>query len=322
MEYTLAVYTDTGIQKAGNQDSLCVRRACTPDGGEILLAAVCDGMGGLSKGELASAEAVRTLEEWFDSSLDLFARCGGDYLEIRRRLTDLICHLDRHIFSYAQAAGGQMGSTLTVLFAAGSRYLTVNVGDSRVYEIKNGLRQLTQDQSLVAAEIARGRLTPEEAKRHPQRNVLLQCIGAGKVLMPEFTEGTVRSGAVYLLCSDGFVHELADGEISESLSPIVLGSKRAMQDTLIELTERCKARGETDNITAVAVKTAESRLARPDVEGVFFSRLWNRKKAVPEPAPGPVLLETAHILHTEEKITIEQDAAPAASCEMSGGNRQ
>jgi serine/threonine protein phosphatase PrpC len=322
MEYTLAVYTDTGIQKIGNQDSLCVRRACAPDGSEILLAAVCDGMGGLSKGELASAEAARALEAWFDSSLDLFVRCGGDYSELRRRLTDLIGRLDRHIFSYAQAAGGQMGSTLTALFAAGGRYLTVNVGDSRVYEIKNGLRQLTQDQSLVAAEIARGRLTPEEAKHHPQRNVLLQCIGAGRELKPEFTEGTVRSGAIYLLCSDGFVHELADGEISQSLSPVVLGSSRAMQDTLIELTERCKARGETDNITAVAVKTAESRLARPDAEGGLFSRLWNKKKAAPEPAPGPVLLDTAHILHTEERIPDRQDAAPAVSCEISEGETQ
>ena len=298
MDYTLAVHTDIGTQKPGNQDSLCVRRAVSPEGGEILLAAVCDGMGGLSKGEEASARLITALEHWFDSHLELIAQ-ARDFTEARRQLTDLIAAQNRQIAEYAQAAGVQMGSTLTALLAVGRRCLTVNVGDSRIYLIKDGRAiQLTADQSLVEREIRQGRITREEAKHHPQRNVLLQCVGIGREVTPVFGENTVENGGVYVICSDGFCHELTDEELAGALLYQAMGTADDMRRALVELTERCKARGEGDNITAVAVKAAES--AVPVSSGGLFRRILGRKKDPPPlTPPAYTALEAFHILHTE-----------------------
>jgi len=302
MEYTIAVYTDAGIQKAANQDSLCLRRAAAPDG-EVAFCAVCDGMGGLQKGELASAEMIRALEAWFDSNLELLA-AALDFTQARSQLLDLIAHQNQRLAAYAAANHVQMGSTLALLLAVGHRYLTVHVGDSRIYQIKGGRAiQLTQDQSLVELEIQQGRISREEARHHPQRNVLLQCVGVGREITPGFTEGSLENEGIYLLCSDGLCHELTDTELAQRLEPQSLGDRRALQDALIDLTERCKTRGETDNITAVAIRCRETAVAEA-APGSFWQRLLGRQ---PPASPGPPTtispLESAHILHTDEQIS-------------------
>lgn len=305
MEYTIAAYTDVGIQKESNQDSFCVRRAAVPGGGELLMAVVCDGMGGLQKGEVASAAAVRTFGGWFDGNLDrLPALCGRGFEPVRHQWEDLIRDLHSRLLAYARDRRVQLGTTLTAFLACGSRYLTVNVGDSRIYENQRQLRQLTQDQSLVAREIASGRITGEEARHHPQRNVLLQCLGAGAAVTPVFTEGTLLSGAVYLLCSDGFVHELSPAELGEALLPLRLGTREAMTETLTGLTETCKRRGETDNITAVLVKTRESGIAPAAPAGLrgLLGRLRGPKEPGVTAPLGAALLETAQIVHTTEEL--------------------
>lgn len=299
MDYTIAVYSDKGTQKATNQDSLCLRRVGLPGGGEMLFAAVCDGMGGLQKGEVASAEVVRSLERWFDANQELLA-AARDFSQVRCQLTELLVQLDQRIAAHAARAGVQMGSTLTALLAVNRRFLTVNVGDSRIYCIHGGqIRQLTRDQSLVEMEIQRGRITRDEARHHPQRNVLLQCIGIGRELTPAFTEGIVETDGVYLLCSDGFCHELAESELAERLSPRAMEEQRVMQAALFELTESCKSRGERDNITAVICKAKESSVAAP-AKGGLLRRLLRREEA---PLPvGLTQLETSHVLHSEEQI--------------------
>ena len=274
MEYTAAVYTDAGIRKANNQDSLCLRRVAAGDQGEILLAAVADGMGGLSRGEVASAQLIGALEAWFDRSVGQLAR-AGDFVQARQQLRQLLEEENRRLAAWALPAGGAMGSTLAVLLAVGRRYLTVNVGDSRVYVIKGGKAlRLTEDQSLVEREVQQGRITREEARRHPQRNVLLQCVGAGRDLSPAFGEGTVEDGEVYLLCSDGLCHELEEEELAQALLPRAMATGDDLRRALETLAERCKGRGEEDNITAVAARSAES--AVPPPQG-FLSRLLGRR---------------------------------------------
>lgn len=302
MNYALAIYTDVGIQKPGNQDSLCVRHVAVP-GGELLFAAVCDGMGGLQRGELASAEVIRALEAWFDQSLELLA-VSPDFSEVTRQLTELITAQDQKIASFASRAGVQMGSTLTAVLMCGGRRLTVNVGDSRIYQISGGhVLQITKDQSLVEMEVDSGQISREEAKHHPQRNVLLQCIGIGRELKPSFTEGMIKHDTVYLLCSDGMSHELAESELEEVLNPQAMRESRSLQNALIDLTERCKARGETDNITGIAVKTEESRVKETTPAGGFFSRLLHKPELnVTEQKPEITVLESAHFLNTTEII--------------------
>lgn len=305
MEYVVAAYTDIGTTKKTNQDSFCVRRAALAGGGEMALAVVCDGMGGLSKGELASAEAVRTFGAWFDGTMErLPALCAHGFGPVRQQWESLIGDIHSRLLAYSQAAQIQLGTTLAAWLAVNGRYLTVNVGDSRLYEHGGQLRQVSQDQSLVAREIALGRITEEQALHHPQRNVLLQCLGAGASVSPAFQEGRVSGGTLYLLCSDGFVHEVGRAELEQRLLPIRLDTKEAMTRALAGIVEDCKARGEGDNITAVLIKAAESPLSAPEPGGLrgLLGRLGKKKDQGPERQPGAVLVETAQIVYTQERI--------------------
>lgn len=303
MEYLIAAYTDIGIRKETNQDSICVRRAAVAGVGETVLAVVCDGMGGLKKGELASASAVTAFGNWFDTYLSrLPALCGSDFSMIRRQWLALIEELHHDLLRYTVETCAQLGTTVAAFFAYGDRYLIMNVGDSRVYERKNCLLQLTHDQSLVAREIAAGRITEEESRHHPQRNILLQCLGAGEQISPEFIEGRVQSGALYLLCSDGLVHELSPAELADRFQAVYLSSKESMTSALHAAAEVCKVRGETDNITAVLLKAQESVYTRPKRLGTnHFKRILNIASSDNQDTI-PVLKETAQVIHTQEVI--------------------
>lgn len=303
MEYLVAAYTDTGIRKETNQDSICVRRAAITGGGETVLAVVCDGMGGLKKGEVASAAAVNAFGQWFDTNLSNFpALCGTDFSQIRHHWRMLTKELHQNLLRYSAKEGVQLGTTVAAFFAYGDRYLIMNIGDSRIYERKKALRQLTQDQSLVAREVAAGRITADESRHHPQRNILLQCLGTGEQIVPAFAEGRVQNDALYLLCSDGLCHELSHKEMEERFQAIYLKSKDVMTATLHDAIELCKHRGETDNITALLLKTQESVYVRPQKSGISRIKQMLHIAAPDTAAPAAVLLETAQVVHTQEVV--------------------
>lgn len=123
------------------------------------------------------------------------------------------------------------------------------------YEIGDTVTVLTKDQTVVAREVELGHLTPEEAEKDSRRSVLLQCIGASDEVYPDMFFGDTKLNAVYMLCSDGFRHEITENEIYQYLNPNVMvdadGMKRNM-DSLIDLN---KQRQERDNISAVSIRT-------------------------------------------------------------------
>ena len=131
--------------------------------------------------------------------------------------------------------------------------MIAHVGDSRVYRIGASLQQLTTDQTFVAREISRGTLTLEQAKTDKRRNLLLQCVGASKSVEPQVICGVAEKGA-YMLCSDGFRHEITEAEIFESLNPINLMNKDAMHSNARYLINQVKNREEKDNISVVLIK--------------------------------------------------------------------
>ena len=103
-------------------------------------------------------------------------------------------------------------------------------------------------------EVEQGRLTKEEAESDSRRNVLLQSIGAGGRPVPAFIRGTVRKGGVYLLCSDGFRHEISKEELMQAFCPSAMAREADLKMACVRMTELDKARGETDNISVIAVK--------------------------------------------------------------------
>ena len=148
-----------------------------------------------------------------------------------------------------------LGTTVSALLIYGDEFYIVHVGDSRVYELRDSVRILTRDQTFVAREIAAGRMTPEEAKTDPRRSVLLQCVGASAEVKPDFLKGKTQRNAIYLICSDGFRHQISEEEILDKLGPNAIKSDEDMKYGCVYLTEMVKNRKETDNITVAVIKT-------------------------------------------------------------------
>lgn len=253
MDVLSAVCTDVGNRRLTNQDSLCLKIADTSVG-KVVLAVVCDGMGGLSKGEVASASVVDAFSEWFEKELPA-QLAKKDWDDIPYRWGRLMKEQNQRIADYGRKIRTQLGTTLTAILMIDSEFLLVgHVGDSRVYRIHHQLEVLTEDQTVVGREIRRGTLTPEQAKKDPRRNVLLQCIGASKLVEPQFVYGKPVPGEVYLLCSDGFRHEITEDEIFQAFSSEQLKDELVMEQRVKAMVELNKQRQEKDNITAVLIK--------------------------------------------------------------------
>lgn len=252
MHFISTADTDIGISKDTNQDSILIKHASV-DNSEILLAVICDGMGGLSKGELASATVIRAFSKWFDEELP-FELEFVDMQVIGAKWALMLKELNAQILEYSRANGIEgVGTTFSGILFVDDKYVIAHVGDTRIYRIGSMLKQLTTDQTFVAREISRGTLTLEQAKTDKRRNLLLQCVGASKMVEPEVICGQTEKGA-YMICSDGFRHEISENEMYESLNPINLMNKDAMHNNAKYLIEQVKNRGEKDNISVVLVK--------------------------------------------------------------------
>ncbi len=256
MEYEATYNTDIGIRKSTNQDSVALRIIDTPDG-QVAFAIVCDGMGGLAKGELASKEVIMSFCRWFDEEF-VSQVSEGTFTALRLRddWNSIIQTENRLLGIYGSDNNIMLGTTVSAILMYKEDFYIVHVGDSRVYELTDNLRILTKDQTFVAREVAAGRMTPDEAKIDPRRSVLLQCVGASATVNPDFLKGKVQRNSVYFVCSDGFRHQISEEEIMEKLGPSEEQTMDEIKYGCVYLTELVKNRRETDNITiaAVAVK--------------------------------------------------------------------
>lgn len=253
MRFLSAAHTDVGIKKKVNQDSFCLKIASVKTG-NIAFAVMCDGMGGLRSGELASSFVVNALSEWFDTELPQIMAEGFNLQKIKNQWEEIVVRQNRLIGDFGKDNGFSLGTTLTALLIYGNDYIAVHVGDSRLYRLTNSITQLTKDHSLVAQKVEQGKITAEQARTDPERNVLLRCVGATSSLTPDFVSGRVSVNDVFMLCSDGFRHEILDEEIYGILAPDILSGEQVIKNSLVDLVELNKARGEKDNITSIVIK--------------------------------------------------------------------
>ena len=253
MNFISGAKSDKGNYKASNQDSFVLNVAQTTKAGTVLLAVVCDGMGGLAKGELASATVVRAFNDWFMITLPQLIDSGKVTPDvIRNEWVKIIGTVSNKIAGYGKTNNISLGTTLVGALCIDSNMYIVNIGDSRLYKVGKKFERLTTDHSLVAREIAAGRLKPEDEEKDPRRNVLLQCIGASKEIRPEFKVMNYKRGDMFLLCSDGFRHEIKDEEVIRYLANVTKDAQIDKQ--LATMVDIDKSRNEADNITAVAFK--------------------------------------------------------------------
>lgn len=254
MNFIVSANTDVGISKTTNQDSLSVKVLNTAQG-KMVFAILCDGMGGLEKGEVASASVVRAFDLWVMEELPKLCSAPISDSVIRGQWEKIISEQNERIGKYGKTLGVRLGTTAVVMLITQNRYFILNVGDSRAYEIIDGVRQITADQTFVAREVALGNMTEEQARVDERRSVLLQCVGASEAVYPDMFFGDVQEGSVYMLCCDGFRHEITNEEIYERFRPDVLLSDVVMSENTVSLIELNKSRRERDNISVVLVRT-------------------------------------------------------------------
>lgn len=255
MKYIAAYHTDVGITKKTNQDSLAMKIVETSQG-TVAFGIVCDGMGGLAKGELASKEVIMAFSDWFDNTLiDQINANGLDEGKLVSQWNDIIQVQNKRLGEYGEKNSIMLGTTVSAILLFNEDYYIVHVGDSRVYALSDRVLQLTKDQTFIAREIEAGRMTVEQSKTDPRRSVLLQCVGASQVVEPEFVKGRITKNTVYMLCSDGFRHQISEKEMLDKIGPSATSTEQDMEFGCRYLTETVKSRKESDNITVAVIRT-------------------------------------------------------------------
>lgn len=228
-------------RRQNNEDSYIVEKV----GGNILLA-VADGMGGHLAGEIASKKAIEVLRETlernkFGDPKDIFRKA----IERANEVIYKMGHDPAHPEWY------NMGTTLTAAIIRGDEATIANIGDSRTYLIKpdGSIEQLTRDHSLVQELIDRGEITPEEARRHPQKNIITKALGIApdiKIDPDDIKTIQLKEGDYLLLCSDGLSDVLSDKEIAKT---VVLAP--SLKEAVNNLVDKAYSYGSDDNITVV-----------------------------------------------------------------------
>lgn len=237
--------TDVGCVRADNQD--CV--AAFVHAG-YLVGIVADGMGGAAGGATASKMAIASLKESLLSAL----KTDADTDAVKEILRAAYSAANAKIYAAAQADAALqgMGTTLTVAVIKDGHLLVSNIGDSRAYLLRNtGIAQLTVDQTLVQQLVDSGVITPEAARIHPQRNVILEAVGTSETIAPEFFEAEL-CGERVLLCSDGLSGEVEDAQISE-----IVQASDSVAEAADALIAQANAAGGGDNISVVLLSVQQ-----------------------------------------------------------------
>lgn len=254
MDFVISASTDVGIRKAVNQDSLFVRKLYTANG-KMVFAVLCDGMGGLKYGEIASAALIEAFTDWMYVSLPKLSQGQLEDHIIRKQWSDVINIQNSRIRDFGMQNSCSVGSTVTAMLLTEKRYYILNIGDSRAYEIADQVAQLTYDHTVVANEVRLGNLTLEQAESAPGQNILTKCVGVAESVYPDMFFGDTKRNAVYMLCSDGFRHKISAEEIRGYLLSERYQDNSAIKNQEEYLIELNKQRGETDNISVITIYT-------------------------------------------------------------------
>src|SRR5690349_22254319 len=234
--------------RSGNED--CFAAEADMNRGLFIVA---DGMGGHAAGEVASEMAVQIVKRELMGVRDL--ETNGVDRQVLEALKSANRKIHERTLTEVDKQG--MGTTVSVLLIAGRRYLIGQVGDSRVYLLRDGaLSQLTKDHSYVQEQVDAGFLTPEQARYHPYSNVITRCVGASPEVEPDVYSGEARVGDLFLVASDGLT-----GMVDDRRLQMLLMSRAEPDRKVHTLIAEANGRGGLDNITAIVIQVA------PDEDG-------------------------------------------------------
>lgn len=234
--------TDKGMVRDSNQDAYAVGELP----GEVAWAVVCDGMGGASGGNIASALAVKVISDKITASYNVKMHDAS----IKNLLDSAITAANLEVFdmAYAHSELKGMGTTVVCVIVRNNIAYIAHVGDSRAYlATKESIEQITTDHSLVQDLVNQGKITASEAEHHPNKNVITRAVGVDKQIQIDFSEVDLNDDSTLILCTDGLSNYVTTDELFTDISD---GQYYAFADRLVK---RANNNGGGDNITVVAM---------------------------------------------------------------------
>lgn len=238
MQFISEVYWDKGARKS-NQDSVSLQQVSIR-GKKVVFALICDGIGGLRQGEIASGFVAERMTEWFYAEgVGMLKRKKGRR-KIERAGLRALYGCNEEMRRYGVKEGIELGTTATMLLLQGTRYMLWHSGDTRMYRVfgrnrRFRMKQLTKDHTV-------------------DNHTLIRCVGSFPWKEPDVKSGRVKRKEILLLCSDGFRNRVPEEKIAEALHPSFLIAREQMGRRLRELAAYARRHGETDNISAIVVK--------------------------------------------------------------------
>ncbi len=235
--------SDVGRVRSLNEDSFCIYGL--DEQKKPGFCVLSDGMGGHNAGEVASQKTVQFIVEALRDKLEL----GRDAIPMEMK--NAVKDANVKIFQMASSNQSQygMGATLVLAVVLDTVVYLANVGDSRAYAYRNGeLMQITKDHSVVEEMMANGSITLEEAKVHPQRNIITRAIGTDPCVEPDLFEYDYLPGDILLLCSDGLSGMVDDSKIID-----ILEENENAREAVSALIKTANENGGQDNITAICI---------------------------------------------------------------------
>ena len=236
--------TDPGNIRQQNQDSYAI----VPFGRDRVLMIVCDGMGGAKSGNVASSLAV----EVFTDEVRRTQRPGMTPEKAAAMLRSALELSNSAVYEQSQLSDDftGMGTTLVSAVAEEKYAIVCNIGDSRAYLIRGGeITRITHDHSVVQTLVENGNITAEEARTHPNRNLITRALGPDENTLCDAFEVSFTKGDKILLCTDGLVVTATDDEICRAVC-----AGKSAEESLNDLIALAKAQGAPDNVTAVLIE--------------------------------------------------------------------
>ncbi|MEM7115446.1 MAG: Stp1/IreP family PP2C-type Ser/Thr phosphatase [Chloroflexota bacterium] len=255
--HDVGAISDVGMARQLNEDSfmtLALTQNNRSVNQPIGIYVVADGMGGHEGGEIASGLVTQVMAQTAVSDLLTPATSHQELPDYANWIIQAVQQANTAVFQHAQSAQNDMGTTVVATLVVGDTAYVAHVGDSRAYLVnESGIQSITTDHSLVERYIAAGQLTPEEARHHPQANIVYRTIGEKPVVEVDMQQLTLAPDDCILLCSDGLNGMITDETIAQIVQRAA--SPQAACRTLIEAANLA---GGDDNVTAVLVKLIPS----------------------------------------------------------------
>lgn len=236
MKLISASATNIGMTRAVNQDACFCKKIEDKKKNVFALCVICDGIGGLQSGEVASGMVINSVSEWWDRICEWIDIKSADFDVIFSHLKDGACDWNEELYDYINSSGINMGTTMSVIMILRDRYGMIQVGDSRIYQFRNNiLNQLSNDD--VAIRMNNGNM----------KSFLDNYMGKRDELYFTYNSGEILTGDIYMTCCDGFYHRLQTEDLVAEIKKVKKDEQLAC--ACENLIRTMMSRGERDNIT-------------------------------------------------------------------------